>query len=86
MSEYPEHDKLNAVKDQSQAIGEFLDWLRDEKGIMLARFGEGGDLYPYPRSTQDMLAEFFDIDLAEIEKEKRDMLEKIRNAPADQVG
>lgn len=24
---YPEHDKLNAVKDKSQIIGEFLDWL-----------------------------------------------------------
>lgn len=25
MTEYPEHDKLAAVKDQSQAIGSFLD-------------------------------------------------------------
>lgn len=27
MSNYPEHDKLSAVSDSSQAIGEFLDWL-----------------------------------------------------------
>lgn len=27
MSDYPEHDKLMAVKDESQTIGEFLDWL-----------------------------------------------------------
>ena len=27
MSEYPEHDKMAAVKDRSQAIGEFLDWM-----------------------------------------------------------
>ncbi len=26
-SKYPEHEKLSAVKDQSQAIGEFLEWL-----------------------------------------------------------
>lgn len=28
MSKYPEHDKLTAVKAQSQACGEFIDWLR----------------------------------------------------------
>ncbi len=27
MSDYPEHDKLSAISDKSQAIGEFLDWL-----------------------------------------------------------
>jgi hypothetical protein len=27
MSNYPEHDKLTAISDQSQAIGEFLEWL-----------------------------------------------------------
>jgi hypothetical protein len=35
MSDYPEHDKLRAIHEQSQAIGEFLDWLRspvDEGG------------------------------------------------------
>lgn len=26
MSEYPEHDKLAAVREQSQAMGEFLDF------------------------------------------------------------
>lgn len=29
MSEYPEHDKLRAIRDKSQAIGEFLDWLEE---------------------------------------------------------
>lgn len=27
MSDYPEHDKRSKILDQSQAIGEFLDWL-----------------------------------------------------------
>lgn len=26
---YPEHDKLRAISDKSQAIGEFLEWLQD---------------------------------------------------------
>lgn len=27
MSDYPEHEKLKAISDKSQTIGEFLDWL-----------------------------------------------------------
>ncbi len=36
MSEYPEHEKLKAIKPQSQAIGEFLEWLWSKKNIELA--------------------------------------------------
>ena len=36
MSDYPEHDKLRAIADQTQAIGEFIEWL-EGKGIFLAR-------------------------------------------------
>lgn len=43
MSGYPMHDKLIAVKDQSQAIGEFLEWLTTEKSVCLAdRTSVGG--------------------------------------------
>lgn len=35
-TKYPEHEKLRAVAPQSQIVGTFLDWLRDEKGISLA--------------------------------------------------
>ena len=34
--EYPEHQKLKAVKSRSQAIGEFLDWLSNEKDTVMA--------------------------------------------------
>jgi hypothetical protein len=40
MPEYPEHEKLAAVKDQSQAIGEFLDF-------GLSRIGGGLVLYEH---------------------------------------
>jgi hypothetical protein len=29
-NQYPEHDKLHAIKDESQACGEFIDWLRSQ--------------------------------------------------------
>lgn len=32
---YPEHERLRTVREQSQAIGEFIDWLETE-GIHLA--------------------------------------------------
>lgn len=38
MSTYPEHEKLQAVKGRSQAIGEFLEWYRSEGGGVLAHW------------------------------------------------
>lgn len=36
--DYPEHEKLTAVKDRSQAIGEFIDWYQSEGGGVLAHW------------------------------------------------
>lgn len=38
MSEHPQADKVSENRDRSQAIGEFLDWLRDEQGIVFCRW------------------------------------------------
>lgn len=38
MSAYPEHDKLRAVKDQSQACGEFLDWLLGPQNYTIGEY------------------------------------------------
>lgn len=32
-AKYPEHEKLKAVRDQSQKCGEFFEWLQSEKGV-----------------------------------------------------
>ena len=32
-AKYPEHEKLEAVRDQSQKCGEFFEWLQSEKGV-----------------------------------------------------
>lgn len=43
--DYPEHDKLSAIKDKSQSIGEFLEWLDFEKNYTICSLGEAdGDL------------------------------------------
>lgn len=32
---FPQHEKLHAVKEKSQACGEFLEWLRHEKNFSI---------------------------------------------------
>ena len=76
---YPEHEKQRAVKTRSQAIGDFLDWLTSEKEICLHKWSEYyKKYYPSCIKTEDLLAEFFDIDLKVVENEKLTMLEEIR--------
>lgn len=100
---YPEHEKLSAVREQSQTIGDFLDWLREEQGISLRQWMEPTEevealrwnekpndpprfytvkrpgYYSPEKKTEDLLAEFFGIDLKALEAEKRALLESIRN-------
>lgn len=40
MSEYPEHNKLDAVHEKSQACGEFVNWLDEEKGLQCLELRE----------------------------------------------
>lgn len=42
-SVFPEHEKLRAVADKSQAAGEFLDWLLEEKGYSLGQYHQHAD-------------------------------------------
>lgn len=79
---YPEHVKLHSVKDQSQAIGEFVDWLTESKGLTLCRRDPYGELIPTNVSLELLLGEHFGIDMKAIEVEKRDMLAEIRKQNA----
>jgi hypothetical protein len=70
---YPEHGKLAQVSEQSQAIGEFLDFGR----WTLCRWNEKRHEY-LPLKIEDALAEWFGIDQEALDREKREMLEAIR--------
>jgi TusA-related sulfurtransferase len=76
MSAYPEHDKLAAISDQSQAIHDFIEWCEDEKRIYLEHVEDR------PFSLRDLLAEHFGIDLAKINQEKAAMVDALREANA----
>ena len=72
---YPEHEKVKQIADSSQAVGEFLECSE----YVLCVHDEERDRYsPVPMSVEEILAEFFDIDLAAVEREKREMLSNIR--------
>jgi len=78
MSDYPEHEKLRAVREQAQSIGEFLEWAHAERGWQLASYHEIGELAPVGESRERMFAAYFEIDLVKLEAEKCAMLEKVR--------
>ena len=76
-----EVERMLKIKDKSQAIGEFLDWLSEEKSIELA-YWVGNDLCPSHVPYEQLLAEFFDIDLNAAENERRSLLAQLRKAAA----
>lgn len=70
----PELDKMKALTEKSQAIGEFIDLFLAEKGMILCHETEVGFL-PCSVSIEKLLAEFFGIDLNKVEEERRAILE-----------
>jgi len=75
MADYPEHEKMRQIADESQLIGWFLEC----SDYTLCEFHQGEDEYlPPHKSIEEILAEYFEIDLNKIEQEKRQMLEEIR--------
>lgn len=73
---WPEHAKLDnaASVEERQAIGGFLDWLRETKGYYLAQDdgGYGGYLAVYT-STSTLIAEYLGIDMKAYDAESTDM-------------
>lgn len=80
----PECDRLAAVREDSQMIGEFLDWLNSAKGYRLCTLerrpwmDEPETWQPIYIGIERVLAEYFSINLDKVEQEKRLVLEAIR--------
>lgn len=84
----PECDKLLEVKDESQSIGDFLDWLTHEKKIVLCEWREvdrdeeedgfHDGHYPTYDTIEQLLAKYFEINLKKLEKERRKMLANLQ--------
>lgn len=77
---WPEHIKLTAISDQSQACYDFIDWLETEKGYRLCYVPRNSNTHePIQHSMRGLLAEFFEIDMDKVEAEKRAMIEALRS-------
>ena len=80
---WPEHEKMAKVQVESQAIGEFIEWLGSQDMLICRATGEEKTDYPYIPAYENierLLARHFNIDLTKIEEEKRAMLEEMRRA------
>lgn len=73
MKKYPECEKMQAVKDKSQAIGEFIEWL-GINSMFIGEYHEDGYPCHAMLNTEQLLAKYFNINLNKVEKEKRSML------------
>lgn len=88
MTEYPEHEKLKRVNTLSQTIGEFLEWASEQGMMLCERTGSMDyyvDLQPVRRTKNEILAEYFKIDLNVFEDEKVEMLKEQRDLNAKLV-
>lgn len=85
-NEFPEHEKLQKVKSQSQAIGGFLDWLNEQecsicKLVVIRQNIMREDLfewYPVCHSITKWLEKYFEIDGMKLDKEKKQMLAQLQ--------
>ena len=118
VEKYPECEKLANVSKMSNGIGEFLEWLREDKNIELFQWAdkddnekpkfvnEAGDptipshysfdekddsdflnpeyetfpegYYRVNMNFTKLLAQYFEIDMNKVEKERRQMLDELQ--------
>jgi ferritin-like protein len=79
--ETPMLDKLQSVQVETEAIAQFLEWLRDTKKLFLAEYNEGL-FYPYlsivRMDIHGLLGEYFELNMQKAGEEQRAILEAVR--------
>lgn len=72
----PNIDKMLEVQESSQAIGEFLEWLSEQRIDLCSVIpGSGHDRWaPITKGREELLADHFGIDLNAVERERRAIL------------
>lgn len=77
---YPEHVKLEDTKKVAETFGEFLEFLREKKGLRLCEWKEEhpvrGRFHAKDISMFRALVDFFEIDPAVLAQEQRQMKEE----------
>jgi hypothetical protein len=77
----PTLEKMQSIHQESQAIGEFLEWLPDI-GIKLCEWDDEAPgptkYWPVSKTIERLLSWYFEIDLDKADDEKRSLLEWMR--------
>lgn len=71
-NKYPTLTRFNNFKEESGRIAFFLEWAWKEKGLRLASEDDGQDsaVFPDEFTLRNLLAEFYNLDLDAVEKER----------------
>jgi len=79
--ETPETDKMMKYIEEyhTQNVGDFLSWLKEKEYYISKYMPEGVVLYPVHKSIEEWIADWLEIDLKLIEKERRKLLRKRLN-------
>jgi len=76
---YPMCTRLSRVKEESQKLGEFIEWLQAEYNPHLTLCDYVDDEYlPADIRMEVLLAAYFGIDLKKLEEERRTMLKELQ--------
>jgi len=82
---YPEHEKMSQITDRSHTISEFLEWLESRRILLCEAADErswDSTYIPIVLNVEQLLAEYFEIDLDKINNEKDEMLKEVRKINA----
>lgn len=74
----PELNKMQAAQDDSQKIGEFLEWLAEQNIILADWDDDDGELFQISGTREQLLAKYFKIDLVKCEQERSALLDAVR--------
>lgn len=78
MGEYPEHERMMAIKPEADRIAEFLEWVEYHDELTMAVWDDEGELRDGP-GIETILADYFSIDLKKIQAEKDEMIRRLRD-------
>ena len=79
---YPQHAKLHRLRGENDTIAEFLVWVADQ-GLELCRYDKSRGPNPWlvdPRDIEDLIADYYEIDRAELAREKQRIALRMQQA------
>ena len=84
MSNTPECDKMRKAREKgSQIIGEFLEWCESNGIVLSSVIKEEDEIFerwcPINKRREQILADFFGVDLDKCEEERQAILEELRS-------